>query len=226
MAELELRLGAVARELDAQAPPFDPAVLRAGHGRRVVRRAVVALAVLVALALAPAAVSGLRDLLFGVDRVPELGPVPYGVAPPFLGRPVPAEAARETVAFPLRTLGPPEAAYVRDDIAGGMVTLVYDGGRTVLTQWPADRVDARIVVVPVGGTAEEVTAGSIRGLWIAGTARGTFTLVGADGAVHRELFDVDAGALLWKDGAAALLLQGARSRHEALELASRTRAGP
>jgi hypothetical protein len=222
---LEARLGALARALDAQAPPFDPAVLRAGRSRRFVRRAAVALAVVAALALAPAAVSAFRDL-FGVERVPELGPVPYGVAPPFLGRPVPAEAARGAVPFPLRTLGPPEEAWVRDDIAGGMATLAYDGRRILLTQWPAGRVDARIAVVPVDGTAEEVAAGSLRALWIAGAARGTFTLVGADGAVHRELFEVAAGALLWKDGEAALLLQGAGSRERALELASRARPGP
>jgi hypothetical protein len=57
-------------------------------------------------------------------------------------------------------------------------------------------------------------------LWIEGTARGTFTLIGADGGVHRERFDVDAGVLLWKEDGIAFLLQGAESRLDATRLAA------
>ena len=45
-------------------------------------------------------------------------------------------------------------------------------------------------------------------MWIEGAARGTFTLIGADGAVHRESFEVGPGALLWSDDGMAFLLQG------------------
>jgi hypothetical protein len=217
--QLELRLRAVARALDADAPAFDPALLR-GAPRRL-RTAVVALAAVAALgvAAAPGAVSALQSL-FGVDEVKELGPVPYGVAPPFAGREVPPGAVQNAAPFRVRMIasqGAPDAAYVRDDITGGMVTVVY--GETLLTQWRETDVDARIAIVPASGTAEDVKVGRLPALWIEGTARGTFKLIGADGATHRERFDVGEGLLLWKQDGMAFLLQGAPTKLKATQLA-------
>jgi hypothetical protein len=222
--ELELRLGAVARAIDADAPTFDVSVLR-GASPRFGRRRIVALAAALAIvgaAAAPAAVSGLRSL-FAVEKVEELGPLPPDVAPGlplFEAREVTLDAltGMPFAVHTLPTLGRPAAAYVRDDIAGGMVTLVY-GDRLLLTQWPDKRVDARITIVPTNGHAENVNVGSLPGLWIEGTARGTWTLIGADGATHKEQFMVDKGALLWKDDGIAFLLQGAGSAAEATRLA-------
>ena len=222
MPDLDDRLRAVAHALDAEAPALDPAVLRAGRPPRL-RLALLALAVaaaLAAVAAAPAAVSALRDL-FTVEPVPELGPVPYGVAPAILGPQVPPDAVRTAAPFHVATipsLAPADAAYARDDVGGGMVTLAY--GSILLTQWNANAVQAHVAVVPVTGRAEKVTVGSGRGLWIAGTARGTLTLIGADGAVHRELFGVVEGSLLWQAGDVALLLQGTASKADALRLAN------
>jgi hypothetical protein len=220
--ELQLRLRAAAAALDADAPALDPAILRAADRRRTRRLLVAALAAVATVIAAPAAVSALGDL-FQVDEVPELAADP-GVAPPFLGRqePRPLDEARSAVPYPLElipSLGQPEAAYVREDVAGGMVSLAYRGG-ILLTQWPADRVDTRLAVVPVGGAAEDVVVGGRRGLWVAGAARGTFTLVGADGTTHREHFDVAAGALLWHEDGVSLLLQGAESKAAAVRLAA------
>jgi hypothetical protein len=184
----------------------------------------VAIAAAVALAgvtVAPAAVSTFGDL-FRVDSAPELARAP-GTAGPHIGRRVPLNEARANVLFHLRTipsLGAPDAAYVRDDVVGGIVTLAYGAGQTLLTQWPSADVTARVTVVPSYGTAEEVTVGRFRGLWIAGSAQGTFTLVGADGTIHRELFDVAEGALLWRDGGVAVLLQGAGTQLAATRLAA------
>ena len=222
--ELELRLRAVAHALDAQAPVLDPATLHASAPRRV-GRWVVAIAVLAAVAgtvAAPAAVSALADL-FDVDSVSELGPVPADVAPAFDGRQVQLTEAQRTVAFRIRTiasLGVPEAVYVRDDIVGGMVTVAYHDGRTRLTQWALADVSAGATVVPSSGAAEEVELAGRRALWIEGTARGTFTVTGADRAIHHELFDVAAGALLWQDDGVAFLLQGAGTRQDAALLAA------
>ena len=220
--ELELRLQAAARALDADAPAFDPARLRRAPRRRLRTTAVAFVAVAaLGVAAAPGAISGLRSL-FGVDEVTELGPVPYGVAAPFEGRQVSPKAVAEYSAFRVRlisSLGSPDAAYVRDDIAGGMVTIRY--GQMLLTQWREADVDARIAIVPASGVAEDVEVGRLPALWIEGTARGTFTLVGADGTIHRERFDVDAGALLWKAGGMAFLLQGARTKGEATSIAAR-----
>jgi hypothetical protein len=227
--ELELRLRAVVEALDADAPAFDPAVLRVAAPRRV-RRRLVAFAVLAALTgmvAAPIAVSALADL-FDVESVPELTPIPSDVAPAFGGRQVQLAEAQQTVAFRVRTiasLGPPEAAYVRDDIVGGMVTVAYHDGRVRLTQWAPADVDARAAIVPSDGTAEEIAVGGRRALWIAGTARGTFTVTGADGAVHRELFDVAAGALLWQDDDVAFLLQGSGTKADAALLAATVSPG-
>jgi hypothetical protein len=221
MPELDRRLQAVAAALDAEAPPFDPAILRARRPR--LRATLVAVAIagaLVGVAAAPAAVSALRDL-FSVESVPELGPVPYGVSPPYGGRSTTLGEARTAVAFPLRTiqsLGTPEAALVRDDIVGGMVTLAY--GSTLLTQWRADDVHAHVAFVPATGTADEVTIGSRRAVWVAGTARATLTLVGADRAVHRELVEVSDGTLFWEDGRIVLLLQHAGGEADAIRLAA------
>jgi hypothetical protein len=221
--QLDLRLQAVARSLDSVAPAFDPAALRGAHPRRIRGRIVgIAAALVLVGALAPVAVSGLSEL-FGVDDVKELGPVPADVAPPFDGVQVTPEAVRKTFPFGARTipsLGTPHAAFIRNDIAGGMVSVTYDEGRIVLTQWPADRVDARIALVPTSGTAEDVKIGRLPALWIEGTARGTFTLIGADKGVHKERFDVDAGALLWRQDGVALLLQGAGSKERATKLAA------
>jgi hypothetical protein len=212
---LDLRLRAVAEALDAEAPPFDASRLR-GRPRATVA-ALAATVALLGVVAAPAAVSALRDL-FVVESVPVLGPAPE-VAPPFQGRAV----SPGTVAFPVE-LGPPDAAFVRDDVVGGMVTLVYDGAS--LTQWRTSDVDARVEVVPAAGTADEVTIADGRaGLWIEGAARGTFTVVGADGAIHHERFDVGPGALLWEDTGRAFLLQGAGSKAEAVELAARASPG-
>ena len=223
--ELDLRLRAVARALDADAPAFDPALLRDAPRRRF-RTAAVAFVAVAALgvAAAPGAVSGLKSL-FGVDEVKELGPLPYGVTDPFEGRQVPPKEVLNAAPFPVSlvtSLGSPDAAFTRDDITGGMITLVY--GQTRLTQWRETDVDARIAIVPAGGVAEDVKIGRLPALWIEGTARGTFTLIGADGTVHRERFEVSPGVLLWKADGMAFLLQGA-PKSEALQLAAEVARG-
>jgi hypothetical protein len=225
--QLELRLQAVARSLDSVAPTFDASVLPDGRPRRVRRRVVgIAAALALAGALAPAAVSGLSDL-FGVDEVKELGPVPPDVAGPlplFEARSITLDDLDKApfAVHMLPSAGPATAAYMRDDIAGGMVTLAYGDG-LLLTQWPDKRIDTRITIVPTSGTAENVKIGKLPGLWIEGTSRGVFTLIGADGTVHKERFDVEKGALLWKRDGVALLLQGAGSEELAVKLAAETR---
>jgi len=222
--ELELRLRAAVAELDSRAPEFDAARLGGARPRRF-RRQLVALACIAAVAgvaAAPAAISALRGL-FAVDEVPVLGPLEPGVAPPYAGRSVPVPAAQDSVSFPVRmiqSLGAPDEARVRDDITGGMVTLVYRSSGILLTQWRTTDVDARIALVPAAGKAEVVEANGRRALWIEGAARGTFTLVGADGAIHRESFEVGPGILLWRMDAMAFLLQGADSKTDAARLAS------
>ena len=222
--DLELRLLGVARELDRDAPSFDARRLRGTpRGRRGRLVPVVCAAALAAVALAPAGISAFQRL-FEVNEVQEIGPLEPGVAAPFAGRAIPVEMLQVLAPFHVLTvplLGTPDAARVRDDIAGGMVTLDYDG--TLLTQWPTTDVDARIALVPTAGTAEDVAIGDVPALWLEGAACGTFMLTGADGAIHREAFEVGPGALLWRDHGRELLLQGAPSKDEALRLAAYVR---
>ena len=218
--ELELRLRSAARALDAHAPAFDAALLGRPSRRRTVR-AVVVFACIAALTAAPVAVPALRAL-FDVDEVPALGPLGPGVMQPYAGRTVPVASLEASVPFRVRaipSLGVPHAARVRDDIQGGMVTLVYRNG-VALTEWRTNDVHPRIALVPVAGTAEDVEVGAARGLWVEGAARGTFALVGADWATHHESFEVSRGALLWSDGDMTFLLQRAGSRAEASRLAA------
>jgi hypothetical protein len=74
--------------------------------------------------------------------------------------------------------------------------------------------------VPLEGTVEQLEIGRVTALWAEGTARGTFTVVGAGGAQHREQFEVSSGALLWTRGAMTYLLQGALDEDGAARLAA------
>jgi len=217
--DLERRLAALAHSLDADVPAFDASILRRRGYRRPVAAVAVLLVVIGAVA-APGALSGLRGLL-GIDSVRELGPVAPDVAPAYLGTAVPVES----VAIRIASLGRPDAAYERDDFAGGMESVVY--GAIRLSRWRADGVAARVDVVRASGRAIDVTfdAGRIRGVWVEAPARGALTVTGADGARHRETFDVGAGALVWRDGGFAYLLQGASGEVAALELGSEVAIG-
>jgi hypothetical protein len=222
--ELELRLRAAALALDEGAPAFDVDRLPARSAHRTTVGTVASVCVL-ALALgaaaAPAAVSAIRGL-FEVDVVAELGSLEPGVAEPYPGRSVPVDSVQGSAPFRVRTipaLGVPVDARVRDDVTGGLVTLVFRDG-TLLTQWQTTDVSPRLTVVPVSGSTEDVAAGDLPAMWIEGAARGTFTLVGADGTVHRESFDVGSGALLWMHDGMTFLLQGAVSKAHAAGLAA------
>ena len=226
MAEngLDQRLRTAARELDARAPAFDVGLLRSAPRPRVRGRvvALVCAAALAGMAVAPASVSAIRHL-FDVDEVPALGPLEPGVAPPYAGRTVPVEEVQASTPFRVRTisaLGAPDEARVRDDIVGGMTTIVYGGGRILLTQWRTTDVHPRIAIVPVSGSADDVTIEGRPALWIEGAARGTFTLVGADGTIHRESFEAGPGVLLWQQDEMTLLLQGAGPEADAIRLAA------
>src|SRR4029078_5434958 len=158
------------------------------------------------------------------DRVPALSPTEPGVTPPYAGRRVAIETLRVSVPFRVRmisSLGPPDEARVRDDISGGMSTVVYEGEGISLSQWRTTDIHPRIALVPEAGHAENVKVGPHPGLWIEGSARGTFILTGADGMIHRERFEVSSGALLWRAAGMTFLLQGAGSKAVAIGLAAR-----
>ena len=88
-------------------------------------------------------------------------------------------------------------------------------------RFPSREPATKVTIVPTSGVAEDVKLGRLPALWIEGTARGTFTLIGADGTVQRERFEVSPGVLLWKADGMAFLVQDAPSKAEALQFAAR-----
>ena len=221
MAELEQRLRAAARALDATAPSFDAALLAPRRRQwRWTLLAAAAVAVIAGAAVQPDARSAVERFL-GITTVTELGPTERA-APPFLGVEIPRTEASSFVPFPVeevRALGEPTSVHGRYDVAGGMVSLSYANG-VVLTEWPADRVDASVEVVASRSVAEDVRVAGHDAVWIAGEARGTFDVTGADGELHHETFLVSDGALTWSTGDVGYLLQGAGSKAEAVRLAA------
>ena len=221
--ELELRLRVVGRELDAHAPTFDAGSSGAAPRRRRARL-VVAMAcalALVGVAASPAALSALRHL-FDVDEVTSLtaraGRRRAVRRQKHPGRHAPSvrsiPRAHDLGARNARRRSRARRHHRRD----GHARLRRRSPQ--LTEWRTSDVSARIAVVPVQGSAEDVTIGDLPALWIGGTSRGTFTLIGADDAVHRESFDVGNGVLLWKDAGMTFLLHGAGSQADVLRLAS------
>lgn len=213
---LEQRLYAAAQALDAVAPAFDARQIVRPRRRLRWALAVALATVLVGAAVQPSALSAVARFL-GVTQVDQLAPL-EGVSGPFLGEAFPREGAQRFVDFRIRTiavLGEPRQFHARNDLVGGMVTVSYAGG-IVLSQWSARDVAATVEVVPANGVAEDVGSA----VWIAGEARGTFVVTGADGALHREEFVVRSGALVWEHAGVGFLLQGAGSKADAVRLAS------
>jgi hypothetical protein len=218
---LEQRLRAAGRLLDASAPRFDSTSLAAPRRRRTGLLLVAALcaAAVAAVAAQPSALSSVTRFLH-ITAVDELRPV-RGVAGPFRGERVTRAGAAGYVAFDVHeigALGEPARFYGRIDVLGGMVSVVYPGG-IVLTQWAAGDVAVRVEVVEARAVAEDVAVGPLPGVWVAGEARGTFAVTGADGERHYERFRVTDGALTWEAAGVGFLLSGARSKEEARRLA-------
>jgi D-alanyl-D-alanine carboxypeptidase len=167
-----------------------------------------------------------------VERTAELRPFPLDAAPPFLGRQASLPEARSELAFAPRTpgdesLGAP-SVYLRDDVVGGIVTLMYGepaSPRLVLSQWLAANGTAKYQVAGQGGRITEVRVGGRPALWIEGEARAVYTYLGADRTRHHEQLPVSANVLLWRDGPVALRLEAHTGLDEALAVAGSI-AGP
>lgn len=181
---------------------------------------VLALAVAVLLAVSPtarAAARALVDLIPGVTitQVGDLHEPGPDVAPGYLGEQTSLDLAVIGAPFRLRRLpGEPTLVYARNDVRGGMVTLVH--GDVSLTQWAAQGSEAAFEVR--GARVEHVDVRRADGLWVDGPARAVYTFVGADGLRHHEAFDTGGTLLLWQEGGVAFRLEGASTREQALEL--------
>jgi hypothetical protein len=184
--------------------------------------AALLLALTALLVLSPsarAAVRAVLDLIPGVavehvDALPSRG---ADVAPPFLGELGSVSAAHRltsfTPAFPPKT----QRIYVRNDVVGGMVTFVLADDVT-LTEWWSGTGAAAFDVLGDGGL-REIDVGGEDGVWIDGTARATYTYIGADKQRHFEALEPRGTLLLWQRGRVAFRLEGAPSLDDALRIA-------
>jgi hypothetical protein len=218
--------------VDALAP-----ALRAPRGgpwyrARVALIAAVAATVVAAVAATPGARSAVGELIgrlpgLDVERVPELRPFPLDVAPPYLGDRASLESARSQASFTVRVptrgdLEPPDLVFYRDDVVGGIVTLIYGDelhARLLLTQWRGDLSSADYEVAGPGGRAEGIEVDGRPAVWLEGPTQATYTFVGRDFARHREALRIGANVLLWSDGPVAYRLEGRLTRDEAVAVA-------
>ena len=223
--------------------PFEPApsvveralphfAERPRHRARPLVVGVLAAAVVAsgALAVSPTARSEVRgwlDALPGVDveRVEALPSFPADAAPPFLGEPVTLDAARTAVDWDLRLpvldeLGAPSEVYFRNDVPGGIVTLVYGlEPRARLSEWRGSISSASFQLESGTSLVESVAVRGGEGVWLEGHVQATYTFVGADGGLHREALPVAGNVLLWQEGAVAFRLETAASKENALAVA-------
>lgn len=230
MSTLERELRDLAPYVFPPTPDLVPGVrARLAAPRRPQRRwllvAVAALALAGSAAAAPLVLDWLGIRGARVTRANELPPVRAQLEPPFFGEPVTLETARRTTSFPVRVpeeLGEPDAVYVRDDVAGGMVTLVWGEGpryRAALSTWYGRSTELTIdKVVGPGTTAERLGVGSGRGVWIEGRPH-TVSFVGIDGEYRLEQVHLAGNVLLWERGPLSLRLEADVSRAEALAIA-------
>ena len=243
MTELELKLLALGRGLDApQVPDLWPPVragLAAGpvaqrfRKRRALVLAFAALAVAVAAAFAvPPARTAILDWLslrgVKIERLPELPRAPVG-ADLRLGRPVSLAEARRLAGY--RVLLPslvgferPSEVWFGPSLPGGQVAFVYRRSdsrhpRILLTQFRAEPGFQYIGKLAGPGTRiEPVTVDGEPGYWLEGEPH-AFLFVDPQGRIRDETLRLAGNTLLWKHGALTLRLEGVRTKAEALAIA-------
>ena len=184
-----------------------------------------ALVPLAAVAAVPSARDAVLDL-FGLDGAtvevrPEL---PAGrVAPdPELGARSTLDEARRAAGFDVlapSALGAPEAVFFSDATPGGEVTLSYDGGRLLVSQFQGDR-DPNYIgkIVPEVATVERFRGG----VWIEGAPHFFFYRT-PDGGQREDSLRLAGNVLLVERGELLVRIEGAPSRERALEIYSSLR---
>ena len=189
----------------------------------------IVLAVAVALAVSPAARSAARAMLdripgLTIDRVDQVHEFGWDVAPPYGGERVPLDYALVVTGFRVNGLERPvHVAYARNDVQGGIVTLVYANPAVSVTEWSAAPSSAAFEVPRDGATVEEVDIRGAPGVWIEGGARAVYTFIGADGKRHHEALTTERPLLLWQRNGIAFRLEGAGDRDAAVVLAEELR---
>jgi hypothetical protein len=204
------------------------------HAVGIRRPLAVALAVLLLAAATAAAVPAIRDPVLDwlglrsvrIERVPQ--PLPEGPGSALaLGEHTTLANARARLAFsPLLAsgLGPPTVYYDRI-VPGGQLGLVYRGGRLFITEVVGE-LQSPILEKFLGAATkvERLRIAGERALWIGGLHQ--YAYLDRAGQIRPETVRTAGSVLLWRHGRLLLRLEGARSKAEALGVATSLRAAP
>lgn len=219
MPELERELRALAADVIwPETPPLPVrAPLRARPWRLALALAVAAAALAAAFAVPPARTALLRLFHLGgaaVVRVDELPRVPT-TGELDLGRRTSAAGAERAAGFRLRypDLGDPDSIHVR---RSGAVSLVYGGGRLVLTE-----ARGEVFWKKTAGAARPVSVGGSPGLWVPGPH--FFAWLSPSGTTRAEPPYLAGSTLIWQRGGLTFRLEGAVTVEQALDVARSVR---
>jgi hypothetical protein len=153
-----------------------------------------------------------------------------------LGDRVSLQEARAAVSFSVREpsmpgLGRPDAIYLRQDVPGGRVSLVYlarpgfpapNGTDVALLITELEgRTDRQLVgkMLGPGAFADPVEVDGDPGLWLHGAPHEVFFLDG-EGSIVTDTVRLAGNVLLWRHDGVLLRLEGPVTRQEALLVAS------
>lgn len=232
---LEYELRALSASAFPEAPSLVDGVMAGITGRRSPRRrwlaAVAVAAALVAVALVlPAPREALARLLgiggVAIEHVAEYDLPEVASTGEPLGREVEQDDVAGIVGFAPRLpnvagLTNP-VAYVRTDVAGGLVSLVYrnegEGAGLVITQFPTAG-EVAIKQLPEEAEFREVTlAGGRRAFWIEGTH--SIAFFGADGTLREDSARLVGNTLVWQDGGLTFRIESGLALSEVLTIAA------
>lgn len=197
--------------------------------RRIRRPLVIALAALLLLAGSALAIPAVRDWLglstVEVKRVPKPLPAVPG-ARVSLGTRVPLDSALAKLEYrPVipTALGSPTVYY--DPLpTGGQLGLVYPGG-TVITEVQGHLTRYLRKFLPPGTAVDEFKIDGRRALWIHGAVH-QYAYADKTGEIRTDSVRTAGDVLLWRYKDLLVRIEGARSKQQAVEIASSAREAP
>jgi hypothetical protein len=138
-----------------------------------------------------------------------------------LGERVSLAGARARVDFAVlvpEALGDPTSVYVRESPPGGRVVLVFDRIQVTELQGKSSRQFVEKMLGP-DAKIERVRVDGAPGLWISGKPHGVM-YADRNGQLRDETFQLAGDTLVWERGGLVLRIEGARSKADALRIAS------
>jgi hypothetical protein len=202
---------------------------------RVRRPLALALALLLIGAATAAAIPAVREPVLDwlglravkIERVPRALPEAAG-SNLALGEQTTLARARSRLGFvPVvpAGLGSP-TVYYEGFPPGGQLALVYRGGRILLTEVEGSLERRYLFKFLRAGTGvDAIRLDGGRGLWIHGQMH-QYVYADRTGAIRTDSVRTAGNVLLWRRHALLLRLEGARTKAEALRVASSLRAAP